>query len=109
MGYGAWFEDEVVTKYWQEFAVRPVPLIDVQKALGAYGYKIEPTGALDEQTRNVIMAFQLHFRPNELTGEPSTETTAILYALIEKYRGKQLIALLPEQNRMALQRLLEDT
>lgn len=108
MGYGAWFEDEDVTKYWQEFSVRPVPLINVQNALGAYGYKIEATGVLDAQTRNVIMAFQLHFRPNELTGEPSAETTAILFALIEKYRGKQLESLLPSQNRMALTPSLED-
>ena len=102
LGYGAWFDDEDVTKYWQEFSVRPVPLINVQKALGVYGYKIEPTGVLDEQTRNVIMAFQLHFRPNELTGEPSAETTAILFALIEKYRGKHLETLLPAQNRLSL-------
>lgn len=109
MGYGAWFDDEDVTKYWQEFAVRPVPLIAVQNALAAYGYKIEPTGTLDEQTRNVIMAFQLHFRPNELTGEPSAETTAILFALIEKYRSEQLDGLLPAQNQLALASGSEDT
>ena len=71
-----------------------MPLVNVQKALGAYGYKIEPTGVLDEQTRTVLRTFQLHFRPNDISGEPNLETTAILYALIEKYRPKQLNAVL---------------
>lgn len=94
LGIGAWFDDATVTKYWRQFTVKPMPIINVQKALGIYGYNIEPTGVLDEQTRNVISAFQLHFRPNEVTGQPSLETTAILYALIEKYRPKQLQELL---------------
>jgi len=94
LGYGAWFDDETVVKYWKRFAERPVPLINVQKALDVYGYKIEPTGTLDEQTRNVLRAFQLHFRPSEITSEPNLETTAILFALIEKYKPSQLDALL---------------
>ncbi len=98
LGIGAWFDDATVTKYWQQFAERPVPLVNVQKALGAYGYKIEPTGVLDEQTRTVLRAFQLHFRPNDISGEPNLETTAILYALVEKYRPKQLQAVLATGN-----------
>jgi len=94
LGYGAWFDDDVAVKYWNRFLADPVPLTNVQMALSAYGYKIEETGILDTQTRNVLQAFQLHFRPSEITGEPSTETVAILYALIEKYRGGQLDALL---------------
>lgn len=94
LGIGAWFDDATVTKYWRQFTTEPMPLINVQKALGAYGYKIEPTGILDEQTRAVIRAFQLHFRPSEITGEPSLETTAIIFAMVEKYRPNQLDALL---------------
>ncbi len=94
LGIGAWFDDATVVKYWQQFTVQPMPLINVQKALGTYGYKIEATGVFDAQTRAAISAFQLHFRPSEITGEPSLETTAILFALVEKYRPKSLDALL---------------
>lgn len=94
LGYGAWFDDDVAVKYWNRFLTDPVPITNVQMALSAYGYKIEKTGVLDTQTRNVIQAFQLHFRPSEITGEPSTETVAILYALIEKYRANELDGLL---------------
>lgn len=94
VGIGAWFDDKTVIKYWERFTKTPMPLINVQKALHTYGYKIEATGVLDEQTRNVLQSFQLHFRPMELTGEPSLETNAILFALIEKYRPNELDALL---------------
>ncbi len=94
LGIGAWFDDDTVVKYWEQFAAKPMPLINVQRALGTYGYKIEPTGIMDEQTRNALRAFQLHFRPSEVTGQPTLESTAILFALIEKYRPKRLDELL---------------
>ena len=36
----------------------------------------------------------MHFRPATVTGEPSTATVAILFALIEKYYPDALEALL---------------
>ena len=94
LGYGAWFDDETVVRYWERFREQPLPLLNVQKALGAYGYKIEPTGEDDEQTRNVLRAFQMHFRPSEVTSIATPDSTAILFALIEKYRPDQLDELL---------------
>ena len=94
VGIGAWPDDEAVTKYWNQFTARPIPIKNVQQALHAYGYGIEQTGILDEQTRNVLSAFQMHFRPFEVTGEPTPETTAIIFALIEKYKPTQLEELL---------------
>lgn len=43
LGYGAWYDDETVIRYWEKFRAEPLPLINVQKALAAYGYKIELT------------------------------------------------------------------
>jgi N-acetyl-anhydromuramyl-L-alanine amidase AmpD len=94
LGYGAWYEDEAVIRYWEQFRILPMPLCNVQKALKAYGYGIEPTGMFDEQTRNVLRAFQMHFRPWETTGEATSETVAVLYALIERYYPEQLDDLL---------------
>jgi N-acetylmuramoyl-L-alanine amidase len=102
LGIGAWFDDDTVVKYWEQFREAPMPLINIQKALAAYGYKIEATGELDEQTHDVLRAFQLHFRPMTVTGTPDIDSTAILFALIEKYRTSKLDALLvidtPEQS-----------
>lgn len=94
LGFGAWFDDDTVVKYWKQFSKSPRPLRKFQQALNTYGYKIEPTGVLDAQTKNVVTSFQLHFRPNMVTGEPSLEDEAILFALIEKYKPKALDALL---------------
>ena len=94
LGYGAWFDDETVIRYWERFLREPLPLINIQNALATYGYGIEPTGEDDEQTRNVLRAFQLHFRPYLVTREADVETTAILFALIEKYYPEQLDELL---------------
>ena len=85
LGYGAWYDDETVIKYWEQFLREPLPLINIQKALAAYGYNIEPSGEDDQQTRNVTRAFQLHFRPSEVSEEMNVDSTAILFALIDKY------------------------
>ncbi len=94
LGYGAWYDDATVIRYWERFRTEPLPLINVQKALSAYGYKIDATGEYDEQTRNVVRAFQLHFRPWEVTREINREMTATLFALLDKYYPEQLEELL---------------
>lgn len=94
LGYGAWYDDETAIRYWEQFNQQEMPIVNVQSALKAYGYGIEVTGVLDEQTRNVLRAFQMHFRPSEVTREATPETVAILYALIEKYYPDQLDELL---------------
>ena len=38
-------------------------------------------GHLDLETRNVIAAFQMKYRPTRFDGEPDAETAAILAAL----------------------------
>lgn len=90
LGYGAWFDDETVVKYWQQFRIEMPPLPTLQKALHEYGYGIELTGVDDEQTRNVVRAFQLHFHPYKVTRRFDAESAAILYALLEKYHPDRL-------------------
>jgi N-acetylmuramoyl-L-alanine amidase len=94
LGFGAWYDDATVIRYWERFRRHPLPLRNVQLALEAYGYGIEVTGQLDVQTRNVLRAFQMHFRPSETYGRVTTETVATLFALIEKYCPEQLDELL---------------
>ncbi len=60
----------------------------VQMQLRKYGYGVEVTNVLDEQTSSAIRAFQMHFRPGNFAGEIDVETVAILSALIEKYKSE---------------------
>jgi N-acetylmuramoyl-L-alanine amidase len=51
---------------------------DAQEILKKHGYKIEVTGAFDDDTKCVLSAFQRHFRPHLFDGDFDTETAAIL-------------------------------
>lgn len=95
LGYGAWYDDDTVVRYWERFRKEMPELIVLQKALNSYGYQIEITGEDDSQTRNVVRAFQLHFVPWRVSSEFNPETAAVLYALIDKYYPDELAALLP--------------
>jgi N-acetylmuramoyl-L-alanine amidase len=95
LGIGAWYDDETVIAYWERFNREMPTVLQMQKALHTYGYKIELTGELDEQTRNVLRAFQHHFLPYRVTEQFTVETAATLYALVEKYYPDDLGPLLP--------------
>ena len=95
LGIGAWYDDETVIRYWEQFNREMPTVLQMQEALHAYGYDIERSGAMDEQTGNVLRAFQHHFLPYRVTREFTVETAAVLYALVEKYYPDQLPPLLP--------------
>lgn len=94
LGYGAWFDDATVIRYWERFLLEPLPIINLQQALSAWGYEIDPTGENDLQTGNVIQSFQLHFRASNVSREMDVESAAILFALLEKYYPEQVEDLL---------------
>jgi N-acetylmuramoyl-L-alanine amidase len=52
-------------------------VLALQEALAAYGYTITPSSQYDSTTRDVVAAFQRHFRPARVDGiaDPSTLTT----------------------------------
>ncbi|MFS1563097.1 MAG: N-acetylmuramoyl-L-alanine amidase [Candidatus Arsenophonus phytopathogenicus] len=88
LGIGAWPDEMTVKKYLAgRSAYAPASVSVVQKYLQKYGYdKIPQSGELDEETRRTISAFQLHFRPADISGNADAETEAIARALVEKYR-----------------------
>jgi N-acetylmuramoyl-L-alanine amidase len=100
-GFGAWYDDDTQEKYDTYLTTNPLGTQILQKALTAYGYKVDATGTLDVQTRKAIRAFQLHFQPNNISGISSKETSAILFALIEKYYPEKLNGLLPVPKQTA--------
>jgi len=94
LGYGAWYDDETVIRYWEQFRKEIPPVQTLQTALRTYGYGIEPSGQHDSQSRNVVRAFQMHFLPWQVTGEFTVDTVAVLYALLDKYYPSELGLLL---------------
>ncbi|WP_300632879.1 N-acetylmuramoyl-L-alanine amidase [Pseudomonas sp.] len=87
-GIGAWPDAATVQKHLAGRAeAQIVEAGTLQKALSTYGYKIPQTGVLDDETRQVLRAFQMHFRPAGISGVPDAQTEAIALALVEKYRS----------------------
>ena len=85
-GIGAWYDLETVDRYREQCRHDMPDIALIQRALLAYGYQIEETGENDPQTRFVVRAFQMHFRPSDHSGQIDEETSAILFALLAKYR-----------------------
>ncbi|NIC06658.1 peptidoglycan recognition protein family protein [Billgrantia bachuensis] len=89
-GIGVWPEAEVVSRWQARFEAEEPPLVTLQEALSTWGYPLEATAELDHQTRAVLRAFQMRFRPADYRGRPDAETAAILWALLETYRPLDL-------------------
>jgi N-acetylmuramoyl-L-alanine amidase len=78
--------------------VRPAPIVpggpvfvlgendpaiaDMQALLGQYGYNVPTAGDFDGATRDVIAAFQRHFRPAQVDGIADTSTIATIKAVL---------------------------
>ena len=81
---GAWYDERTKTKYVAQFSQTMPATKDIIGKLKTYGYDIagvtHPNGLKD-----LVRAFQLHFRPTDYSGKIDIETAAILYALVEKY------------------------
>lgn len=56
----------------------------VQKQLRNYGYEITASGKFDTPTKEVVTAFQRHFRPRRVDGTLDAETRATLAKLLLK-------------------------
>ena len=87
-GIGAWYDefDKQFFMHQDAFAAATIP--EIKQAFRDYGYQINDRDEWDKASRNVVYAFQLHFRPQQPTGELDLETYAILKALNKKYAGR---------------------
>ena len=52
-----------------------------QRKLATHGYGLVQSGLLDVQTRTVLAAFQMKYRPRDIAGNPDAETAALLEVL----------------------------
>jgi N-acetyl-anhydromuramyl-L-alanine amidase AmpD len=85
LGIGAWPDEAAVRELQTAFNYKLPEIGWIQTHLLQYGYNVETTHTLDQQTKEALMSFQMHFRPHNYSGLPDAETCAILGALIKKY------------------------
>lgn len=95
-GVGAWYDSETFDWYLALFKQFEPNVRLIQKALHFYGYEIAQTGLWDQQTANVLYAFQSHFLPKQANGELNLATASVLFALLDKYHNELLQVLLTE-------------
>jgi N-acetyl-anhydromuramyl-L-alanine amidase AmpD len=108
-GVGPWYEANTFEAWRGWLQDTPLPLATRQAALAAWGFDLTPTGRLDGETRYALRAFQLHFRPEPLTYAFDEDTTAILFALLARYRPGALAELALPAPPPSLPEPLRDT
>ena len=87
-GIGAWYDEADKQLFIEQVQLATPTIPEVKQAFRDYGYQINDTNEWDKKSRDVIYAFQLHFRPLNPTGQMDIETYAILKALNKKYAGR---------------------
>ncbi len=81
-GLGRWYDVSLADAYMQTFQREGLPdILWFQQQLKRLGYQTPTDGMLDKATRNVLAAFQMHYRPQRYDGHPDAQTAAILKAL----------------------------
>ncbi len=82
-GLGRWFDPAVMQQTRAQLqATSGTPdVLWFQCMLQSAGYEVAQHGVLDDATRRVLAAFQMHYRPQVHDGQPDQETAAILMAL----------------------------
>jgi len=81
---GLWVEPAPITD-WLSLVLgdRGDNVMGLQKALADYGYGVPVSGEFDAATKDVVAAFQRHFRPAQVDGLADTSTRETLRRLIE--------------------------
>ncbi|KPA99418.1 N-acetylmuramoyl-L-alanine amidase [Pseudomonas asplenii] len=84
-GVGAWFDEATRDSYQQQYIRDGLPSQTAVLALfQQYGYEVTDADT-PEGLKQLVRAFQLHFRPTNYDGVMDAESAAILAALVAKY------------------------
>ncbi len=87
-GIGAWYDEADKQEIMNRRTLVAPSVQEIKQAFRKYGYQINNSDEWDKPSRDVIYAFQLHFRPQQPTGNMDSETYAILQALNMKYASR---------------------
>ena len=78
-GLVPWPDAAQVASAAAQFAQQPLPPAGwFQQRLAQHGYAVPRSGEWDSATRDVMMAFQMKYRPALFMGQPDAETAALL-------------------------------
>jgi len=80
-GLISWPDQNRVAEFLPQYQTQLPDIFWFQKKLAQHGYAIPQTGVLDQETRNVLVAFQSRYRQSLFDGNPDAETAAILEVL----------------------------
>jgi len=82
-GIGHWVEPVAIAE-GDALALgdRGAEVLRLQQSLAAYGYGVPATGEFDGATRDVVAAFQRHFRPARVDGNADLSTIRTLHRLL---------------------------
>jgi N-acetylmuramoyl-L-alanine amidase len=82
-GVGLWVEPAAIhAGTVLKLGDRGDTVAELQRALGRYGYGANVTHLYDEATRDIVTAFQRHFRPARVDGVADYSTVATLHRLL---------------------------
>ncbi len=82
-GLAVWPDEAEAVRRLGGFEQQLPDAVWLQDRLAQHGYGIVKTGVLDEQTRNVVAAFQMRFRPAKFDGVLDAHTAALLDVLTQ--------------------------
>jgi N-acetylmuramoyl-L-alanine amidase len=94
-GVGHWVKPAPILEFGQTLRPgdRSNAVGTMQKLLGEYGYGLDVTGEYDVATRDVVTAFQRHFRPDRIDGVFDASTRSTLQELLaSRGRGRTIAA-----------------
>lgn len=88
-GIGAWYDQADYDSYSNNKSLYfSQSISDIKKEFVRYGYSIKDMGnQWDDESRQVIQAFQSHFQPDHITGKMDISTFAIIKSLNKKYNN----------------------
>ena len=81
-GVGHWVQPAEPSDPCRGEIAEGIGVAEAQRLLRQYGYDAEPHGRLDDRTRVLVRAFQLHFRPARADGRLDTGTLDTLARLV---------------------------
>jgi len=77
-----WPDANAVSRRRAEFEQHLPGVAWFQQNLAKHGFAVPQNGELDLATRNVLIAFQMKYRPARFDGNPDAETAALLDVLV---------------------------
>lgn len=82
-GLALWFDEPRAAALKPAYDTALPDMAWFQQRLAQLGYGVPQGGELDTATRQVLVSFQMRFRPARHDGQPDAETAAILAALTQ--------------------------